>query len=200
MRVVAAAAVLVLAATSALAQSTLSAPRIKPGPLTPPPRVTVAPLPVCDLVIHDMAVRFPKAKKRPYIDIVVRNNGEAPCGAPPDNGYNIIVVGELYIESFYRNPVSEGGALGFTTLKLIAHQNDRQIPDFSQSLKQLETLGPGHYANFTISTPNGYCVEPDPKCVADYAKFNLRADVRFWAGGKPRISKPFVKSSTVMAN
>ena len=66
--------------------------------------------------------------------------------------------------------------------------------------KQLDTLGPGYYANITISTPNGYCVEPDPKCVADYAKFNLRADVRFWAGGKPRISKAFVKSSTVMAN
>ncbi len=200
MRVLAAAAVLILAATSALAQSTPSAPKIKPGALKVPPRVTVAPLPACDLVIHDMIVRFPKAKKRPYIDIVVRNNGDAPCGTPPDNGYNIIVVGELYIESYYRNPVMGGGTSGFTTLKLVAHENDRKIPDFQQSLKQLDTLGPGYYANLTISTPNGYCVEPDPNCVADYAKFNLRADVRFWAGGKPRISKPFVKSSTVMAN
>jgi hypothetical protein len=179
----------------AAAQTVPGVLKIKPGTLQTPLDVGVAPGTFCDLVIHDVVVRVPLDKKRPYIDITVRNNGKSACGTPPPNGYNFIVVGEYFIETRYKMPVKDGGAAGFTTLLMQAHENDRKIPDFPQSLKQLDTLKPGQTTTITIATPNGYCVEPNPGCVPYQVNYHVRVDVRFWAGGKAKLSDSFEKDS-----
>jgi len=177
------------------AAQTLPTAKIRPGALQTPVDVRVAPGTFCDLVIHDVVVRVPLDKKRPYIDIVVRNNGNSACGAPPPNGYNFIVVGEYFIETRYKMPVHDGGPSGFTTLVMQAHETDRHVPDFAQSLKQLDTLKGGQMTTITIATPNGYCVEPNPKCVPYQVNYHVRLDVRFWAGGKAKLSDSFEKDS-----
>lgn len=179
----------------AAAQTVPRPAKIKPGALKSPVDVQVAPGTFCDLVIHDIVVRVPLAKKRPYIDITVRNQGGAACGTPPPNGYNFIVVGEYFIETRYEMPLKDGGASGFTTKLVQAHEYNRHIPDFSQSLKQLDTLKPGQMTTITIATPNGYCIEPNPKCIPYQVNYHVRADVRFWAGGKAKLSASFEKDS-----
>ncbi len=189
---------LLAAALGILPASAQTPPRvakIKPDALQTPVDVRIAPGTFCDLVIQDILVRVPLDKKRPYIDIVVRNNGKAACGTPPPNSYNFIVVGEYFIETRYKMPVKDGGASGFTTKVVQAHENDRQIPNFPQSLKQLDTLKGGQTTTITISTPNGYCVEPNPRCVPYQVNYRVRADVRFWAGGKAKLSDSFEKDS-----
>lgn len=198
LRVLAAAVSCLVVAGAATAQPVPRSPTPRPGSITAPVGVPKALLGDCKLVIQDVVGRIPLDKKRPFFDIMVRNDGKAACGAPPPNSYNFIVIGDYFVETYYKMPVKDGGAAGFYTKKMQAHENNRAIPSFLQSLAPLDALKPGQTTTITVATPNGYCASPDPACVPYRADMMIRVDIRYQSNGKPNISDSFTKTWSVV--